>query len=126
MKLKKKNYIIYYLAILSLLSGCAQPTASLLGSVFTGAKTGNVYQAGLSFASNGAIKKSFGKTPTEYVADLLTQDSKTKKPDLVISSEPQITKIKEKKPEVIKISVKTENDDNNYNEFLSSIQKILK
>ena len=126
MKLKKKNYIICYLALLSLLSGCAQPTASLLGSVFTGAKTGNLYNAGLSFASNGAIKKSFGKTPAEYMADLLIQDSKTKKPNAVVNSEPHIVVIKERKPEIIKISIKTENDNNNYNEFLSSVKKILK
>ena len=126
MKLKKKNYIICYLAFLPLLSGCTQPTASLLGSVFTGAKTGNVYQAGLSFASNGAIKKNFGKSPTEYVAGLLTQDSKTINTNSPISGEPHIATIKEKKPEIIKISVKTENENNNYNEFLSSIQKILK
>ena len=38
-----------------LLSNCASSSTAFLGPIFTGAKTGSVYQASLSYGSNKAI-----------------------------------------------------------------------
>ena len=43
---------IFCLINLLLLSNCVSHTSSLLGPIFTGAKTGSVYQAGLSYGSS--------------------------------------------------------------------------
>ena len=40
-----------------LLSNCTTPTSAFLGPIFTGAKTGSVYQASLSYGSNRIIDK---------------------------------------------------------------------
>ena len=49
------------------LGACAQTTA-LIGPAITIGSTGNVMQAGFSYASNMAVKKTTGKTPTEHVS----------------------------------------------------------
>ena len=51
--MKKKLIIISLL----LLSNCSAPGTALLGPIFTGAKTGSVYQASLSYGSNRIIDK---------------------------------------------------------------------
>ena len=38
-----------------LLTNCSAPGTALLGPIFTGAKTGSVYQASLSYGSNRII-----------------------------------------------------------------------
>ena len=63
MSLKK---IFAGLFLLFFLNGCVQNTA-LLGPVYTLATTGNIYQAGLSYGSNQAVKKITGKSPTENI-----------------------------------------------------------
>ena len=73
MYIKKIATVILFLAFLN---GCAQNTA-LLGPVYTLAATGNIYQAGLSYGSNKAIKKITGKSPTENIQSLV--DNKKKK-----------------------------------------------
>ena len=40
------------IVLLFMLSNCAAPTASLFGPMITGAKTGSIYQASLSYGSN--------------------------------------------------------------------------
>ena len=50
-----KNLFIF--ACVLLLTNCATPTSAFLGPVFTGAKTGSVYQASLSYGSNRIIDK---------------------------------------------------------------------
>tara|TARA_B100000900_G_C20314682_1_gene607646 strand:- start:384 stop:683 length:300 start_codon:yes stop_codon:yes gene_type:complete len=48
------------LILIFFLNNCSAPTASLFGPVFTGVKTGSVYQASLSYGSNkilGEIKE---------------------------------------------------------------------
>tara|TARA_B100000965_G_scaffold364849_1_gene348807 strand:- start:1200 stop:1427 length:228 start_codon:yes stop_codon:yes gene_type:complete len=50
-----KKYFIY-IALGAILSGCAQSTA-MLGPAITFASTGNVSQAGFTFATNKAVKK---------------------------------------------------------------------
>ena len=51
--MKKKFIIISFI----LLTNCSAPGTALLGPIFTGAKTGNVYQASLSYGSNQIIDK---------------------------------------------------------------------
>ncbi|MDA9024904.1 hypothetical protein N9H41_00630 [Candidatus Pelagibacter sp.] len=68
--------IIAGLFLLFFLNGCVQ-SAALLGPAYTMASTGNIYQAGLSYGSNQAVKKITGKSPTENIKSLL--DNKKKK-----------------------------------------------
>ena len=56
--------------LLCFLNGCVQSTA-LLGPAYTLASTGNIYQAGLSYGSNQAVKKITGKSPTENIQSLV-------------------------------------------------------
>ena len=66
--------IILRIFILYLLSGCTQ-TTSLVGPIYALGKTGNVYQAGLSYGSDKVITSLTGKSTVENVDYLL----KTKK-----------------------------------------------
>ena len=59
------------------LGACAQTTA-LIGPAITIGSTGNVMQAGFSYASNMAVKKTTGKTPSEHVS-LYVEDKKQEK-----------------------------------------------
>ena len=68
--------IIAGLFLLFFLNGCVQ-SAALLGPAYTMASTGNVFQAGLSYGSNQAVKKITGKSPTENIKSLV--DNKKKK-----------------------------------------------
>tara|TARA_B100000902_G_C26593740_1_gene567117 strand:- start:80 stop:385 length:306 start_codon:yes stop_codon:yes gene_type:complete len=43
--------------IFFLVSNCSVPGSALLGPIFTGAKTGSVYQASLSYGSNKIMTK---------------------------------------------------------------------
>jgi hypothetical protein len=59
-----------YLSIilLFLLSNCTAPTASLFGPMMTGAKTGSIYQASISYGSNkifNDLKDSYNKKSNE-------------------------------------------------------------
>ena len=62
--------IIVGLFLLFFLNGCVQSTA-LLGPAYTMASTGNIYQAGLSYGSNQAVKNITGKSPTENIKSLV-------------------------------------------------------
>ena len=69
------NKTYFYLFSILLLSNCTAPTASLFGPVFTGVKTGSIYQASLSYGSSRIInevkiynyKKKIDTRPTESV-----------------------------------------------------------
>ena len=50
----KKNFLFLSLIFLT---NCSTPSTALLGPIFTGAKTGSVYQASISYSSNVVIKK---------------------------------------------------------------------
>tara|TARA_A100001015_G_C14777083_1_gene627661 strand:+ start:514 stop:828 length:315 start_codon:yes stop_codon:yes gene_type:complete len=55
---------LIFLSIFFLVSNCSTPGTAFLGPVLTGAKSGSVYQASLSYGSNIAldnIKKDFRK-----------------------------------------------------------------
>ena len=62
--------IITGLFLLFFLNGCVQSTA-LLGPAYTLTSTGNIYQAGLTYGSNQAVKKITGKSPTENIKSLV-------------------------------------------------------
>ena len=49
-------------------------STALLGPAYTLVSTGNVYQAGLTYGSNQAIKRTTGKTTTENIKILLNKD----------------------------------------------------
>jgi len=66
MTLKK---IIAGFFLLFFLNGCVQSVA-LLGPAYTLTTTGNVFQAGLSYGSNQAVKKITGKSTTENIKSL--------------------------------------------------------
>jgi len=72
MSLKK---IFAGLFLLFFLNGCVQNTA-LLGPVYTLAASGNIYQAGLTYSSNQAVKKITGKSPTENIQSLVENKQK--------------------------------------------------
>ena len=57
-----------------MLSNCVQSTAALFGPAITGAKTGNIYQGGVSLVSNQIMAKKFGKPPIELIEDLFTKN----------------------------------------------------
>jgi len=62
----------------ALLNACGQTTA-LFGPAITIGNTGNVMQAGFSYASNMAVKSVTGKTPGEYVTSYLMSKKKEKR-----------------------------------------------
>ena len=62
--------IITGLFLLFFLNGCVQ-SAALLGPAYTLVSTGNIYQAGLSYGSNQAVKNITGKSPTENIKNLV-------------------------------------------------------
>ena len=49
--------IIPLTLVFFLVSNCSMPGTALLGPVFTGAKTGSVYQASLSYGTNKIMSK---------------------------------------------------------------------
>ena len=50
----KKLFLFFGLL---LLSNCSTPTSAFLGPIFTGAKTGSLYQASLSYSGNRIVNK---------------------------------------------------------------------
>ena len=55
------------------LSGCFQAIA-YLGPAITGASTGKMYQAGLSFGTNIIMEQASGKTTSEHMLNMLTSN----------------------------------------------------
>ena len=56
-----------------MLTGCFQSIA-LLGPAITGASTGKIYQAGLSYGTNVIMFQATGKTTTEHMLDILNSN----------------------------------------------------
>ena len=67
--------LIICLSLLCILNGCAQ-NAALLGPVITGASTGSIYQAGLSYGTGEVVKKITGKTATENIKSFIEDHKK--------------------------------------------------
>ena len=65
--------ILLILVCFILLSGCVQSLA-LLGPAITGASTGKIYQAGLSYGTNVIMLQATGKTTTEHMLDILNSN----------------------------------------------------
>ena len=57
------------------LSGCFQAIA-YLGPAITGASTGKIYQAGLSYGTNMIMLQATGKTTSEHMMDILNSNEK--------------------------------------------------
>jgi len=71
--------ILATISLLFLFNGCVQSTA-FLGPAVTIASSGNVYQAGLSYGSNLAVKKISGKSTVQNIQEILIpkkNDNKT-------------------------------------------------
>ena len=68
--------IIAGLFLLFFLNACVQSTA-LLGPAYTLTSTGNVFQAGLTYGSNQAVKKITGKSTIENIKSFV-DDNKIK------------------------------------------------
>ena len=95
---------LFILACILLLTNCANPTSAFLGPVFTGAKTGSVYQASLSYGSNRIIdkmrevKQNNFQEMNSITSDLSTND---RNPLVLIAhkvSKIEISEVKEPEP----------------------------
>ena len=77
---------LFILACILLLSNCTTPTSAFLGPIFTGAKTGSVYQASLSYSSGKIINeiKKFNKEQDLTRINLVTSDKSTSNSSPVI------------------------------------------
>ena len=67
--------IIFGMFVIFVLNGCIQSTA-LLGPGITVASTGNIFQAGMQYGANTAIKKETGKDTLTHVKDVVKKDQK--------------------------------------------------
>ena len=74
----KISRIFLFIFGLILLSGCFQ-TTSLLGPGVTVATTGNVFQAGLQYGANTALKNETGKDVITHIKDTVDERNKEKK-----------------------------------------------
>ena len=70
--------IFFVIFVLIFLSGCVQ-TTSLLGPGLTVATTGNVFQAGLQYGANTAIKNETGKDVFSHIKDKVDEQNQEKK-----------------------------------------------
>jgi len=94
------NKIITGLFLLFFLNGCIQ-SAALLGPAYTLASSGSIYQTGLSYGSNQAVKKITGKSPTENIQSFV--DNKKLKVDEKESKEKFFVLIKSRIEKTSKI-----------------------
>ena len=97
------------------LNGCIETTA-FLGPAITAGTSGNVYQAGISYASNNIIYYATGKSTIEHVTSFLDPDDEFEG-DLNLILKDNVDDFKEvlKKPKkklFIKVEKKIESDSN--------------
>ena len=84
--------IIFFILSLIPLNSCDKSSA-FIGPAVTIASTGNVYQAGLQYGTNEAIKKETGKDTVEYISTVLNPPKKkTVSEELAILVEKRIKK----------------------------------
>jgi hypothetical protein len=67
--------IIFGLFVILVLNGCIQSTA-LLGPGITVVSTGNIFQAGMQYGANTAIKNETGKDALTHVKEVVEKDRK--------------------------------------------------
>jgi len=118
MKIRKKVLITCYLLGLTILNNCIQNSSALFGPAFTVAKTGNVYQGGISYVSNTVIKDQLGKNPIEYVKEIFIQEPDKIEKNLLIDSNKIINNTK--------VSLNYTNNENDYINFINAVKKNLK
>ena len=118
MKLKKKIFAFYYVSFLIILNGCVQTPVALLGPAITVNQTGNVYQAGISYVSNNIIQEKLGKTPIDFVRDILVKAPKKNEPGQIVTLTNQFN--------YKQVLSSSDNINKDYNEFLIAVKKILK
>ena len=68
-----KKFLVTFLFLL--LSNCSAPGTALLGPIFTGAKTGSVYQASLSYSSGKIMNELKQKKNLNEVKPVLINKS---------------------------------------------------
>ena len=73
--------IILGFMIVGLLGACKSSSA-MLGPAYTLSATGNVYQTGLSFASNQMVRIITGKTPIENLKEIPSRKENIQKKTL--------------------------------------------
>ena len=129
MNVLKKILFVINVCFLMLLNNCVQSTVTLFGPALTAAKTGSLYQAGLSYSSNNILKKQLGKDPSTYVRDLFVQSFNQNKPTNTVKVKYQTisthyTLISENdEDDYVEIF---ENDEDDYTEFMMAVKKTLK
>ena len=110
---------------------------ALLGPAMTGAKTGNIYQSGFSYASSNIIKKQFGQSPSEFVQSRLIKINNKDKTSFIANEKSKLIKIDNKdKTSLIanaknysenkKLSFNLKNINTGYENFMSEVKKVLK
>tara|TARA_B100000767_G_C19425908_1_gene393910 strand:- start:122 stop:415 length:294 start_codon:yes stop_codon:yes gene_type:complete len=97
--MKKIFLIVFYLLTVTTLNGCVQSSLSLFGPGMAIAKTGNIYQGGISYASNAIFVRELKMTPAKYIEKILTKDLNNNT---------------------------LNNDKNNYDDFINAVKKELK
>jgi len=88
-----------------LLANCTTPTSAFLGPIFTGAKTGSIYQASLSYGSNRIINKfkasDNNQSSKSYTVNYSDISTFTRKSEILNSyeiSEVKISEVIEEEP----------------------------
>tara|TARA_B110000285_G_C14872435_1_gene489885 strand:- start:36 stop:410 length:375 start_codon:yes stop_codon:yes gene_type:complete len=114
--------IIIGITFILLFNGCVQGTA-LLGPIFTGASTGSVSQAGLSYGSNYLVKNMTGKTTAENIQKLLVPKNSDNKTTRLIKKKSQILIDKKKNDNKIVKSAKEDLKKNSL-DFYASVKNL--
>ncbi|MDC3022821.1 hypothetical protein OA179_02130 [Candidatus Pelagibacter sp.] len=79
-----KNKFLYFFCLV-LLSNCTMSGSAFLGPVYTGAKTGSIYQSSLSFSS-GKVINHIKTNKIIKITELNNKNSPTdKKPDILLA-----------------------------------------
>ena len=79
----KKKFLYFFCLIL--LSNCTMSGSAFLGPVYTGAKTGSIYQSSLSFSS-GKVMNHIKTNKIIKLTELNNNDSPTvRKPDILLA-----------------------------------------
>ena len=68
---------IFLLLCFVFLSGCFQSMALLGPAITTGASTGKIYQAALSYGTNAIMLQATGKTTSEHMIDIINRKEVT-------------------------------------------------
>lgn len=79
-----KNKFLYFFCLV-LLSNCTMSGSAFLGPVYTGAKTGSIYQSSLSYSS-GKVINHIKTNKIIKITELNNNDSPMdKKPDILLA-----------------------------------------